>query len=70
MKILERGEEEPMKRKKLDQNMIQYLHEFVKDTADGPKSESKKSWADIAEEEEAEEEEEERLQGELKTAEM
>lgn len=65
IKISKRGEEEPMKRKKLDQNMIQYLHEFIKDTADGPKNESKKSWADIAEEEE---EEEERLQAEHKTA--
>ncbi|KAG7542094.1 Tetratricopeptide repeat-containing domain [Arabidopsis thaliana x Arabidopsis arenosa] len=60
IKILKRGEEEPKKRKKLDLNMIQYLHEFIKDTADGPKNESKKSWADIAEEEE----EEERLQAE------
>ncbi|CAE6185540.1 unnamed protein product [Arabidopsis arenosa] len=35
IKILKRGEEEPKKRKKLDPNMIQYLHEFIKDTADG-----------------------------------
>ncbi|XP_010439553.1 PREDICTED: protein POLLENLESS 3-like [Camelina sativa] len=67
--ILKRGDEEPMKRKKLDPNMIHYLHEFITDAADGPQSESKKSWADIAEEEE-EEEEEGRLQAELKTAEI
>ncbi|EOA18869.1 hypothetical protein CARUB_v10007492mg [Capsella rubella] len=63
--ILKGGGEEPMKRKKLNQNMIQYLHEYIKDTADGPKNESKKSWADIAEEEE---DEEERLQAEHETA--
>ncbi|CAN8274340.1 unnamed protein product [Cochlearia groenlandica] len=62
--LLKRGaeEEETMKGKKLDQNMIHGLHEFIKDTADCMKSGTKKSWADIAEEEE-----EERLQTNLKT---
>ncbi|KAL1205335.1 Protein POLLENLESS 3 [Cardamine amara subsp. amara] len=55
IKILKRGEEEKhIKGKKLDQNMIHDLHEFIRDTADGSKSESKKSWADIVEEEEEE----------------
>ncbi|XP_024004526.1 protein POLLENLESS 3 [Eutrema salsugineum] len=63
VRILKRGEEEPMKGKKLDHNMIHDLHEYIKDNADCMKSGSKKSWADIAEEEE-----EERLQAELETA--
>ncbi|CAH2078416.1 unnamed protein product [Thlaspi arvense] len=69
-RILKTGEEdEAIKGKKLDQNMIHHLHEFINDTADCMRSGSKKSWADIAEEEE-EEEEEERLQAELKTIEV
>lgn len=66
VKILKRGEEEVMKGKKLDQNMIHDLHEFIKDTADCMKNGTKKSWADMADEEE----EEKRLQEELKTAEI
>lgn len=52
------GGEEPMKGKKLDQNMIHDLHEYINDTSDCfLKSGTKKSWADMAEEED-----EERLQ--------
>ncbi|KAJ0263549.1 Protein POLLENLESS 3 [Hirschfeldia incana] len=56
-------EEEHMKGKKLDQNMIHDLHEYINDTADCLKSGTKKSWADLAEEED-----EERVQSELETA--
>ncbi|KAF8101348.1 hypothetical protein N665_0206s0028 [Sinapis alba] len=54
--ILKRGgeEKEPMTGKKLDQNMIHDLHEYIKDTSDCLKSGSKKSWADMAEEEDEE----------------
>lgn len=65
VKILKRGEE-PTKGKILDQNMIHGLHEFIKDAADFMKSGTKKSWADMADEEE---EEEKQLEAELKTAE-
>ncbi|CAN7081360.1 unnamed protein product [Brassica oleracea var. botrytis] len=68
VKLLKNGEgEEHMKGKKLDQNMIHDLHEYIKDTADCLKSGSKKSWADMAEEEE---EDEESVQSQLKTAEI
>ncbi|KAG2242990.1 hypothetical protein Bca52824_095158 [Brassica carinata] len=64
IQILKSGEgEEPMTGKKLDQNMIHDLHEYIKDTSDCLKSGSKKSWADMAEEED-----EERVHSELKTA--
>ncbi|CAA7054585.1 unnamed protein product [Microthlaspi erraticum] len=69
VRILKRGEEEEaMKGKRLDQNMIHGLHEFIKDAADCMNSGSKKSWADIAEEEE--EENAKRLQEELKATEV
>lgn len=66
IQIMKSGEgEEPMTGKKLDQNMIHDLHEYIKDTSDCLKSGSKKSWADMAEEED-----EERVQSELKTSEI
>ncbi|KFK28685.1 hypothetical protein AALP_AA7G033100 [Arabis alpina] len=60
VKILKKGEE-PTKGKILDQNMIHGLHEYINDTADCMKSGTKKSWADMADEED----EEKRLEAEV-----